>query len=89
MARESQIVATAVHADDHYGYPDCRPQFVKRFDAMERRAVEGFVDPNIHLHTPFVQKTRVEIVEIGTSLGVPYEDTWSCYGGGEIHWVLC
>src|SRR5215211_7421054 len=89
VAREARIVATAVHAGDHYVYPDCRPQFVEAFDAMERKAVEGFGDPDLRLHTPFVHKTKAEIVEIGTSLGVPYEDTWSCYEGGEIHCGLC
>lgn len=89
VAREAQIVATAIHAGDHFVYPDCRPQFVEVFDAMERRAVEGFGDPDLRLHTPFVHKTKAEIVEIGTSLGVPYKDTWSCYEGGEIHCGLC
>ena len=89
VAREAQIVATAVHAGDHFVYPDCRPQFVEAFDAMERRAVEGFGDPDLRLHTPFIHKTKAEIVEIGTSLGVLYEDTWSCYEGGEIHCGLC
>ena len=89
VARNASLVACAVHAGDHYVYPDCRPQFVEAFDAMQRQAVEGFGDPGLRLHTPFVHKTKAEIVEIGTSLGVPYEDTWSCYEGGEIHCGLC
>ena len=89
VARNASLVACAVHAGDHYVYPDCRPQFVEALDAMQRQAVEGFGDPGLRLHTPVVHKTKAEIVEIGTSLGVPYEDTWSCYEGGEIHCGLC
>jgi 7-cyano-7-deazaguanine synthase len=89
VAREAQLVATAVHAGDHYVYPDCRPQFIEAFEAMQRQAVEGFGHPDLHLHTPFVHKTKAQIAEVGTSLSVPYEDTWSCYEGGDLHCGLC
>lgn len=89
VAREARIVATAVHAGDHYVYPDCRPRFVEAFDAMERRAVEGFGHPKLRLHAPFANKTKARIVEVGISLGVPYGDTWSCYEGGEVHCGGC
>jgi 7-cyano-7-deazaguanine synthase len=89
VARKAALVACAMHAGDHYVYPDCRPQFVEAFDAMQRQAVDGFGDPNLCLYAPFVNKTKAEIVEIGTSLNVPYEDTWSCYEGRELHCGLC
>lgn len=82
-------MATAVHAGDHYVYPDCRPEFIEAFDAMQKRAVEGFGDPNLHLYTPFARKTKAHIAEVGASLGVPYGDTWSCYEGSEVHCGLC
>jgi 7-cyano-7-deazaguanine synthase len=78
-----------VHAGDHFVYPDCRPQFVEAFDKMQRQAVAGFGHPDLRLYAPFVEKTKAQIVEIGTTLGVPYEDTWSCYEGGDVHCGLC
>jgi 7-cyano-7-deazaguanine synthase len=89
VARKAALVACAMHAGDHYVYPDCRPQFVEAFDAMQRQAVDGFGDPNLRLYAPFIYMTKAEIVEIGTSLNVPYEDTWSCYEGRELHCGLC
>jgi 7-cyano-7-deazaguanine synthase len=89
VARGASLVACAVHAGDHYVYPDCRPEFIEAFDQMQSRAVEGFGDPDLRLDAPFMRKTKTEIVEIGYTLGVPYEDTWSCYEGGELHCGLC
>jgi 7-cyano-7-deazaguanine synthase len=89
VAQKAVLVACAVHAGDHFVYPDCRPQFIEAFDAMERRAVEGFGNPSLRLYAPFVNKTKAEIVEIGATLSVPYEDTWSCYEGGDFHCGLC
>ena len=89
VARGAKVVAAAVHAGDHYVYPDCRPEFIDAFDAMQKKAVEGFGDPELHLYTPFAHKTKAQIAEVGAALSVPYEDTWSCYEGGEVHCGLC
>ncbi|WP_273843240.1 7-cyano-7-deazaguanine synthase QueC [Rubrobacter calidifluminis] len=89
VARGSVLVAAAMHAGDHPVYPDCRPEFVRSFEAMERLAVEGLGHPGLRLYTPFIHKTKAEIVGLGASLGVPFEETWSCYEGGELHCGLC
>ncbi len=89
VARKAALVAAAVHAGDHYVYPDCRPDFIKAFDRMQRKAVEGFGEESLYLHAPFIGKTKAGIVEVGVELGVPYGDTWSCYEGGELHCGQC
>ncbi len=83
----AEVIAFAVHAGDHPIYPDCRPAFVRAFEVMERLAMEGMAD--IRMLTPFVDKTKADIVTIGHQLGVPFERTWSCYKGGELHCGAC
>ena len=89
VARGAKLVACAVHAGDHYVYPDCRPQFIRAFDVMQRQAVEGFGHSNLYLYAPFMSKTKAEIVQTGIALKVPYADTWSCYKGRDLHCGLC
>jgi 7-cyano-7-deazaguanine synthase len=89
VARGAQLVATAVHSGDHFIYPDCREAFIASFDAMQRLAVEGCGDAHLKLHAPFVGVSKAEIVRIGNSLGVPFEETWSCYEGGDFHCGQC
>lgn len=89
VAERAQMVAIGVHAGDHPIYPDCRPGFITAFDAMERVATEGYSDPQLHLFAPFVSIAKHDIVKIGANLGVPYQDTWSCYKGGAAHCGAC
>lgn len=89
VAEGAEVVATGVHAGDHFVYPDCRPEFIEAFDAMQKKAVEDFGDESLRLHAPFVEKSKANIVATGDRLGVPYADTWSCYEGGEVHCGLC
>ena len=89
VAQNARLVATAVHSGDHFIYPDCREEFIQSFDKMQRLAVEGCGDENLKLHAPFVDKTKAQIVEIGAQLKVPFEETWSCYEGREIHCGQC
>lgn len=84
---KADAVGAAVHSGDHFIYPDCRPEFVKNFDAMQKCALEGVQD--ISLYTPFLGMDKGGIAAEGARLGVPYADTWSCYKGEEIHCGRC
>jgi 7-cyano-7-deazaguanine synthase len=53
-----------VNAQDHAGYPDCRPEYAAAFERLAnlatREAVEGRL--RITLHTPLLRLTKAEIV---------------------------
>lgn len=80
------IVGLAVHAGDHFIYPDCRPEFVAAFEEMERLAMAR---PDLRIAAPFLTKTKAQIVQLGAGLGVPFDQTWSCYKGGDLHCGAC
>jgi len=82
----ADVVGAAVHAGDHFIYPDCRPEFIRSFEAMERLAMDM---PSLTIEAPFLGKTKAEIVTIGSELGVPFDETWSCYKGGDLHCGTC
>ena len=86
---EAGHIATGVHAGDHYIYPDCRPQFISSLEQMLKIANEGFIDPDFSILAPFVNSTKGEIARRGDELNVPWDKTWSCYKGGDIHCGSC
>lgn len=86
-SRGAGAVAAAVHGGDHFIYPDCRPGFVNAFETMQNHALEGVAA--IKFLTPFVNISKADIVTEGAKLGVPFQDTWSCYKGGDIHCGRC
>lgn len=85
----ANVVATAVHGGDHYIYPDCRPEFVKAMDAAMAVATLGFSAPTFRLFAPYVHWSKADIAAYGSSLGVDFADTWSCYKGGDVHCGSC
>jgi 7-cyano-7-deazaguanine synthase len=87
VAERADSVAIGVHAGDHFIYPDCRPDFIFAFDAMQKWAIDGF--GNVALYAPFLSSTKSDIVKIGEGLSVPYDQTWSCYKGGAVHCGTC
>lgn len=91
ISRQAKMVCTAVHAGDHAIYPDCRPEFILSFEEMERQAIDreiyGIAPPL--LYAPYLKMTKAEICSQGQFLQVPWEDTWSCYQGEEIHCGRC
>jgi 7-cyano-7-deazaguanine synthase len=84
-AFNSDVVAYACHAGDHTIYPDCRPVFV---DAMKTALQVCDFEP-LALWAPYLGQTKGEIAKRGFVLDVPFEQTWSCYKGGEFHCGRC
>ena len=80
-------VATAVHGGDHFIYPDCRPAFTEAFDRMQRAALDGYAE--VALLTPFVHRSKADIVTEGARVATPFAETWSCYKGGARHCGRC
>ena len=90
IADGAEIVATGVHAGDHFIYPDCRPMFISALDIALRLGNDGFMPHGeTQLYAPFSRKTKTDIARIGHGLNVPYPDTWSCYKGGAKHCGSC
>ena len=87
VTREAGAVAFGAHTGDHFIYPDCRPEFVRAFEAMVSVAVEGLA--SIEVLAPFLSMTKTDIVKLGDELKVPFERTWSCYKGGALHCGTC
>jgi 7-cyano-7-deazaguanine synthase len=72
------------NAIDYSGYPDCRPEFVRAFNALARRAVRAPREGGQRLRVvaPLLDRSKAEIVRLGDRLRVPWAMTWSCYAGG-------
>ncbi|MDG0965602.1 MAG: 7-cyano-7-deazaguanine synthase QueC [Opitutales bacterium] len=85
ISLQFNTVAYAAHAGDHTIYPDCRPEFADALDRTLKLADWS----EITLHRPFVKWSKEDLVRRGKELAVPFEKTWSCYAGGELHCGKC
>jgi 7-cyano-7-deazaguanine synthase len=81
---EAEDVFMGVTAVDYSGYPDCRPEYVRAFEAMANLATKAAVEGRQHLriHTPLIDLDKSAIIRLGTSFGVDYALTHSCYDPG-------
>jgi 7-cyano-7-deazaguanine synthase len=76
----AQDVWFGANAVDYSGYPDCRPEFMRAFEALANLATKAAVEGHrLTLHTPIIDLTKAEIIRRGTALGVDYALTVSCY----------
>jgi len=73
------------HSGDHAVYPDCRDGFI---NAMENAMLKGTY-AGIRLKSPFLNLTKTEITKLGIEIGVPFEDSYSCYNGEATHCGRC
>jgi 7-cyano-7-deazaguanine synthase len=78
---ESSDVFIGVNVLDYSGYPDCRPEFIKAFEALANLATRAGVEGTTRLaiHAPLINLTKAEIIRKGVELGVDYSLTSSCY----------
>ena len=78
-------VMIANHGGDHAIYPDCRPEFISAMsNATEAGSYNG-----VTVLAPYTNITKGDIARRGKELVIDYNETWSCYKGGEKHCGKC
>jgi len=73
----AEAIFIGVVEEDSSGYPDCREEFIEKLEA----AIDAGTKPQTHirLRTPLVHLKKEQIVKEAYRIGVPLNETWSCY----------
>lgn len=72
----AQKLYIGANYEDSPGYPDCRPSY---YEAFNKVIQEGTKANDIRITTPVISLRKSKIVELGESLKVPFQLSWSCY----------
>ncbi|HEX3744337.1 MAG TPA: 7-cyano-7-deazaguanine synthase QueC [Bryobacteraceae bacterium] len=77
----SSDIFIGVNALDYSGYPDCRPEYIAAYENMANLATKAGVEgaTRLRIHTPLLQLSKAQIVELARDLAVPFGVTFSCY----------
>ncbi len=77
----ADTIFIGANAIDYSGYPDCRPEYISAYQKMANLATQVGVEgkTELKIRAPLIDKTKAEIIRIGTALGVDYSLTLSCY----------
>jgi 7-cyano-7-deazaguanine synthase len=75
------------HAEDaqNWAYPDCTPEFTGAMAAAFYAVSQGY----IRLAVPLQHMMKDDIIREGSRLHFPFELSWSCYKGEELHCGTC
>jgi len=84
-AIKADAVFIGANALDYSGYRDCRPMYYE----ILQRLVDVASGVPIEIKTPIIKLNKREIIELGSRLDVPFEETWSCYQGNERPCLRC
>ncbi|HEU5218425.1 MAG TPA: 7-cyano-7-deazaguanine synthase QueC [Gemmatimonadales bacterium] len=70
-----------VNVVDYSGYPDCRPEFIRAFEALANLATRAGVESGVRftVHAPLIAMSKEAIIRRGLALGVDFRLTRSCY----------
>ena len=80
----AQDIWFGANAVDYSGYPDCRPEYMRAFEALANLATRAAVEGRpLTLHTPIISLSKADIIRRGAALGVDYASTVSCYQATE------
>jgi 7-cyano-7-deazaguanine synthase len=76
----AQHIFMGANAIDYSGYPDCRPEYLKAYEAMANLATKAAVEGRrIEIRAPLIDLPKKEIVKLAVELGVDPSETVTCY----------
>lgn len=87
----ASYVYIGVNAVDYSGYPDCRPEFIQKFQNLADYATKATAAEHkkIQIVTPLQDLSKKDIVLLGMKLQAPLQFTHSCYNGGKKACGVC
>jgi protein ExsB len=86
----ARYVYIGVNSVDYSGYPDCRPEFIRHFQAVADYSTEAASEgKRIEIVAPLQELSKADIVRLAARLAVPLELTHSCYNGREKACGIC
>jgi len=85
ISKNIDAIAIAIHAGDHFIYPDCRPSFIASID----QTIMWASDEKVYLIAPFTNLTKTQIVSKAIELQVPLQLTRTCYKDQELSCGKC
>lgn len=79
----ARSIFVGANAVDYSGYPDCRPEYLRAFEAMANLATKAAVEGRrIQITGPLVDLSKAKILRLALELGVDPAMTVSCYQPG-------
>ncbi len=79
-ARGAGDIFLGINALDYSGYPDCRPEYLRKFQELAALATrDGVQGRPLTVQAPLIEMTKAQIMAQAHRLGLPLELTLSCY----------
>jgi 7-cyano-7-deazaguanine synthase len=76
----AQHLFVGANAVDYSGYPDCRPEYLRAFEALANLATKAALEGRrIEVRAPLIDLPKAEIVRLALELGVDPAMTVTCY----------
>lgn len=82
-AKGAEAIYLGINAVDYSGYPDCRPEYLDAYQQLAKLSSKAGLEGRApRLIAPLIKDSKADIVRRALKLGVPIDETWSCYQGG-------
>ena len=85
----AQLILGGHNGIDPETFPDSSPDFFTHVNSLYRLGLWSYPRERVSIRLPLAGKPKEEVVDMGRSLGVPFELTWSCYFDRTMHCGRC
>ena len=76
----ASVIYFGANVLDYSGYPDCRPEFIRAFEAAVKAGTKAGVGGTaVRVCAPLLEMSKADIIRTGIRLGVPLHLTHRCY----------
>lgn len=86
-SRGFDVVAFGINLEESGAFPDNEPEWARMMQTITPYAMKPYSP--VQISTPVGNMMKSQIVHTGIESGVPFEATWSCYDGGDVHCGKC